>query len=217
MNGFFLSFEGTDGSGKTSVLRKIVQKLAENGNKDNFILTREPGGNRIAEAIRDVILNVDFTEMDAKTEALLYAASRRQHLVETILPALKANKLVLCDRFVDSSLVYQGKGRNIGMQKIDKLNQFVTDGIEPDLTIFFDVNPKIGLERIATSRTDEVNRLDQENMKFYEDIHQAYLSLVAANKHRIVRIDASQSLTKVTDDVIAVLEQRIPHFFPVEN
>ena len=117
MSGMFITFEGTDGSGKTSVIKAIVKELEKNG-KTEYVLTREPGGNRISEAIRNVILDERFVEMDERTEALLYAAARRQHIVETINPALSAGKLVLCDRFVDSSIVYQGAGRSIGTDRI---------------------------------------------------------------------------------------------------
>lgn len=165
MSGMFITFEGTDGSGKTSVIKAIVKELEKNG-KTEYVLTREPGGNRISEAIRNVILDERFVEMDERTEALLYAAARRQHIVETINPALSAGKLVLCDRFVDSSIVYQGAGRSIGTDRIAEMNRFATGGLTPDLTIFLDIEPELGLERIRRNRQDEVNRLDHEKMSF---------------------------------------------------
>ncbi|GAB9260081.1 MULTISPECIES: dTMP kinase [Ligilactobacillus] len=207
MSGFFITFEGTDGSGKTSVLNAIEAKLK--AAKIDYLRTREPGGNRISEQIRNVILDEKFTEMDARTEALLYAAARRQHLVETVLPALEAGKVVLCDRFVDSSLVYQGAGRGIGVAEVKQMNQFATAGLEPDLTIYLAIEPSLGLERIKKNRQDEVNRLDKEALSFYETVYQAYQKLAAENE-RIVTIDASQKLADVIADVELVLSSKIP-------
>lgn len=207
MSGFFITFEGTDGSGKTSVLNAIEAKLK--AAKIDYLRTREPGGNRISEQIRNVILDEKFTEMDARTEALLYAAARRQHLVETVLPALEAGKVVLCDRFVDSSLAYQGAGRDIGAAEVKQMNQFATAGLEPDLTIYLAIEPSLGLERIKKNRQDEVNRLDKEALSFYETVYQAYQKLAAENE-RIVTIDASQKLADVIADVELVLSSKIP-------
>ncbi|MCI5942998.1 MAG: dTMP kinase [Ligilactobacillus animalis] len=207
MSGFFITFEGTDGSGKTSVLNAIEAKLK--AAKVDYLRTREPGGNRISEQIRNVILDEKFTEMDARTEALLYAAARRQHLVETVLPALEAGKVVLCDRFVDSSLAYQGAGRDIGVAEVKQMNQFATAGLEPDLTIYLAIEPSLGLERIKKNRQDEVNRLDKEALSFYETVYQAYQKLATENE-RIVTIDASQKLADVIADVELVLSSKIP-------
>ncbi|WP_290033588.1 dTMP kinase [Ligilactobacillus cholophilus] len=205
MDGKFITFEGLDGSGKTTVINNVIEYLKEKNKFDNFVITREPGGNRISEAIREIILNQEFTEMDKRTEALLYAAARRQHLIETVFPALESGKYVMSDRYVDSSLVYQGAGREIGMDKIDEINQFATNGLEPDLTIYFDIEPQIGLERIQKNRQNEVNRLDQEKLDFYKRVHQGYLKLAKENPQRIKTIDATQSIDKVTEDVLNVL------------
>ncbi|AWZ37663.1 dTMP kinase [Ligilactobacillus murinus] len=207
MNGFFITFEGTDGSGKTSVLNAIEAKLKTA--KVDYLRTREPGGNRISEQIRNVILDERSTEMDARTEALLYAAARRQHLVETVLPALEAGKVVLCDRFVDSSLAYQGAGRGIGVAEVKQMNQFATAGLEPDLTIYLALEPRLGLERIKQNRQDEVNRLDKEALSFYETVYRAYQKLATENE-RIVTIDASQKLADVIAEVELVLSSKIP-------
>lgn len=207
MNGFFITFEGTDGSGKTSVLNAIEAKLKTA--KVDYLRTREPGGNRISEQIRNVILDERSTEMDARTEALLYAAARRQHLVETVLPALEAGKVVLCDRFVDSSLAYQGAGRGIGVAEVKQMNQFATAGLEPDLTIYLVLEPRLGLERIKQNRQDEVNRLDKEALSFYETVYRAYQKLATENE-RIVTIDASQKLADVIAEVELVLSSKIP-------
>lgn len=204
MEGEFITFEGIDGSGKTSVLKGVIEHLNDK-RIDNYIWTREPGGNRISEAIRKIILNVEYTEMDARTEALLYAAARRQHLVDTVLPALNEGKLVLCDRFVDSSVVYQGVARDIGVEPVIKLNEFATENLKPDLTLYYDVEPEISLKRISNNRQNQVDRLDKESMDFYHKVRQAYLSLAESNKERIKVIDASQNLDKVIDDTLSIL------------
>ena len=173
VNGLFVTFEGTDGSGKTSVINQIEEKLKAAG--IDYLRTREPGGNRISEQLRNIILDVRFTEMDERTEALLYAAARRQHLVETVLPALETGNLVLCDRFVDSSLVYQGAGRKIGIAEVAEMNKFATAGLEPDLTFYLEIEPELGLKRIKKNRQNEINRLDKEQLDFYHTVANAYL------------------------------------------
>ena len=159
--GWFITFEGPDGSGKTTISNNVYQQLKTEG--FDVIYTREPGGIEIAEKIRDIILDPKNTAMDKKTEALLYAASRRQHLVEKILPALKENKIVICDRFVDSSLAYQGVGREIGIKEVLSINEFAIEGTYPDLTIFLDIDPLKGLSRIADRHYRD--RLDREDRK----------------------------------------------------
>ncbi|HIX01412.1 MAG TPA: dTMP kinase [Candidatus Ligilactobacillus excrementigallinarum] len=207
MSGKFITFEGLDGSGKTTIIWKVIEFLNQTVMKDQFIYTREPGGNRISEAIREIILSKQNTAMDARTEALLYAAARRQHLVETVLPALDAGQLVLSDRYVDSSLVYQGAGREIGMQKIAAINEFATDGLTPDLTIYFEVEPQVGLARIQQNRQDEVNRLDEEQIDFYERVHSGYLKLAQENPNRIKVVDASRSIEEVKAEVLAIIKE----------
>jgi thymidylate kinase len=145
--------------------------------------------------------------MDQKTEALLYAASRRQHLVEKILPALAADKIVLCDRFVDSSLAYQGAGRGVGVKEVAAINQFATAGLSPDLTFYFDLDPVIGLNRIKKNRQDEVNRLDEEQLSFYQQVRAQYLELARQDPVRIKTIDASQSELQVEAEVFSQLKK----------
>lgn len=212
MRGKFVTFEGPEGSGKTSVLKAISSELQQRGNQE-YILTREPGGNRISEAIRNIILDTRLTEMDARTEALLYAAARRQHLVESVFPALSKGKLVLCDRFVDSSVVYQGAGRGLGEQEILQMNQFATEGLIPDVTFYFDLLPEVGLTRIKEHRQNEINRLDQESLAFHNKVHEAYLELAKENPTRIILIDATQTLKKVIDQTIEQLKTKLPDFF----
>lgn len=206
LTGKFISFEGPDGAGKTTALNSIVADLTPQLN-DNLVVTREPGGNRISEAIRDIILDRKNTEMDDRTEALLYAAARRQHIVETIMPALKSGKMVLCDRYVDSSVAYQGAGREIGVDEVYQMNLFATDGLLPDLTIYFDVPSEIGLRRIMTHRTDEINRLDVEQLSFHKRVRASYLKIAEQNPQRIQVIDATQSKAKVVSDVEKIIYQ----------
>lgn len=201
MAGKFITFEGPDGAGKTSVLKAIVAKLTTVYGKD-LLLTREPGGtdNPIAEQIRDLVLSPAYPEMDARTEVLLFAASRRQHIVQTIKPALAAGKLVISDRYVDSSIAYQGAGRQIGVSAVTAVNQFAIDGFLPDKTIYLDVRPEVGLERIQTTRTDEVNRLDMDALAFHQRVSAQYHELAAQNPARYIVINAEQALEDVIED-----------------
>lgn len=206
-NGIIISFEGPDGAGKTTVLEKILPALKEHVERE-IVTTREPGGVEIAERIRHVILDVNHNNMDDKTELLLYMAARRQHYVEKVLPALEAGKLILIDRFIDSSVAYQGAGRGLDKEVIDWLNEFTTDGRKPDLTLYFDVDSETGLARIAKNVNREVNRLDLEKLDMHQRVREGYLKLAKQEKGRIVTIDASQDL----DTVVSVTLARILEF-----
>jgi len=205
--GFLVSFEGPEGAGKTSVLEALLPILEEKGVE--VLTTREPGGVLIGEKIREVILDPSHTQMDPKTELLLYIASRRQHLVEKVLPALEAGKLVIMDRFIDSSIAYQGFGRGLDIDDIDWLNQFATDGLKPDLTLYFDIEVEEGLARIAANSNREVNRLDLEGLDLHKKVRQGYLSLLDKEGNRIVKIDASLPLEQVVETTKAVLFDRM--------
>ncbi|UJW55973.1 dTMP kinase [Bacillus sp. A116_S68] len=207
MSGLFITFEGGEGAGKSTVLSRINERLVKEGY--DVLATREPGGSLIAEKIRQVILDPSHTEMDNRTEALLYAAARRQHLVETVLPHLKKGGLVLCDRFVDSSLVYQGVAREIGVEDVRKINLFATEGKLPDLTLFFDVAPEIGLARITSHDGREYNRLDRESLKFHEQVRDAYHQLHNQEPERIRMVDASHPLEKVMMETWEEIKQFI--------
>ncbi|AXI32146.1 dTMP kinase [Priestia aryabhattai] len=195
MSGTFITFEGPEGAGKTTIIHMVQQKLIQDGY--TIVLTREPGGIRIAEQIREIILNPSNTEMDARTEALLYAAARRQHLVEKVIPELNKGNIVLCDRFIDSSLAYQGNARGIGVEDIFAINQFAIEQTMPQATLYFDIEPEVGLERINKGRKDEINRLDLESLDFHYKVRDGYLSLLSEFPERIRRIDANQSVEKV--------------------
>lgn len=205
--GIFISFEGPDGAGKTTVLEAILPQLKKLVAKE-VITTREPGGVAIAESIRDLILDVNHTNMDDKTELLLYIAARRQHLVERILPELKKGNLVLVDRFIDSSVAYQGYGRGLDADAVTWLNNFATDGLQPDLTLYFDVDSQIGLTRIEKNKEREVNRLDLEQLDMHCRVRSGYLKLAQENPDRIVTIDAARPLEEVITDALFTIKQR---------
>lgn len=213
MKGKFISFEGPDGAGKTSVMTQIQADLEQSIGKDRVMYTREPGGNHISEQIRQVLFDNQNTDMDGRTEALLFAAARRQHIVSEILPGLKAGKVILCDRYVDSSIAYQGAGRHLGEQEIWQINQFAIDGLLPELTIYLDIESELGLKRIAEHRADQVNRLDEEKLSFHRIVRQSYLRLQREQPERIKLIDASQPLVKVIQDVKQTIHQKYADLF----
>ena len=205
--GFLVSLEGPEGAGKTSVLEALIPILEDRGVE--VLTTREPGGVLIGEKIREVILDPSHTEMDPKTELLLYIASRRQHLVEKVLPALAAGKLVIMDRFIDSSVAYQGFGRGLDKEAIDWLNEFATDGLKPDLTLYFDIEVEEGLARIAANSDREINRLDMEGLDLHRKVRQGYLSLLEREGNRIEKIDASLPLDQVIENTQQLLFDRM--------
>lgn len=207
MTGIFISLEGPDGSGKSTAAKKILPQLQQLSTQE-VVLTREPGGSAIAEQLRDIILDVHNSAMDARTEALLYAAQRRQHIVDVILPALQANKIVLSDRYIDSSVAYQGAGRQLGMQEICQLNLFATQKLLPQLTLYFDIPPAVGLKRIQQKRAQAADRLEKEQLDFHQRVTAAYQQLIKQDADRIVKIDALQTPDQVVADCLAIISQR---------
>lgn len=197
-NGVFITIEGPEGAGKTTILNRLVAKLETEGLK--VIQTREPGGIAIAEQIRNVILDKGNTAMDARTEALLYAAARRQHLVEKIRPALKNGYVVLCDRFIDSSLAYQGYARGLGINEVYSINQFAVEDTMPEMTLYFDIEPRLGLERIHKNTDREINRLDLEGIRFHEAVREGYQLLLKKFPERIKLINAAQPVDLVFEE-----------------
>jgi len=203
--GIFITFEGPEGAGKTTVLAKLNQILTEQGYK--VLQTREPGGISISEQIRQVLLNKENVAMDERTEALLYAAARRQHLVEKVLPALEDGYMVLCDRFIDSSLAYQGYARGLGVDHVYQINRFAIGETMPNLTLYFDIDPKEGLARIQSNENREVNRLDMEKLSFHEKVREGYQLLVKRFPERIKVIDAAASIDEVVDNAIICIRK----------
>jgi len=203
----FVTIEGPEGSGKSSVTKEVVKLLEKDG--ETIVLTREPGGTPIAEEIRNVILDKKNTAMDPMTEAMLYAASRRQHLIEKVWPLSKEGKIVISDRFLDSSLAYQGGARKLGIDRILALNQYATDGFYPDLTLLFDLDPRIGLARIAANNNREVNRLDLEKIDFHDNVRKTFLDLANRFKDRYVVLDASKPFDEVVQDAYRAIKDKL--------
>lgn len=203
----FITLEGPEGSGKTTAVEEAVNKLKELGYQ--IVRTREPGGTPISEEIRNVILDKKNTDMDPRTEALLYAASRRQHLVEKVWPALKEGKIVICDRYLDSSLAYQGGARGLGIEEVLNINLFATENTWPDLTLLFDIDPEIGLKRISSNANREVNRLDLEKLEFHKKVRETFLLLAKRYPDRYVIIDASKSKEEVAKDTMDAILNRL--------
>mgnify|MGYP000922923798 CR=1 FL=1 len=204
LTGKFITFEGPEGSGKSTVIKAVVEYLTSEGY--DILSTREPGGIRIAEDIRDIILSKDNTMMCARSEALLFAASRAQHLHEKILPGLEENKIILCDRFIDSSLAYQGYARGLGVEEVYQINKFAIGNKLPDLTLFFDVPPKVGLSRVFNN-TRDVDRLDLETLEFHEKVYEGYQFLAKKFENRFVIIDGTNPVETVIEDTIQVIKK----------
>lgn len=201
--GKFITIEGIDGCGKTTVTALLVQRLIQEGY--DVVHTREPGGIDIAEQIRNVILDPSNTAMDPRTEALLYAASRRQHLVEKVIPALNAGKLVVCERFLDSSLAYQGIARGIGIDPILKINDFAIESHMPDITLLLNVDVNTAMERMKDRQGKD--RLDQESMAFHHLVHDAFDQIASMYPNRIVKVDATQSIDTVVETMLSKLNE----------
>lgn len=203
--GMFITIEGGEGSGKTTAIKEIKSWLEERG--FDCLVTREPGGLRVSERIREVLVN---EEMDVLTEAMLFTASRNEIVKNVIAPALEEGKVVICDRFIDSSYVYQGIVRGLGLDVVKDINKPITDKIMPDLTLYFDIEPEVGLERIRTNNR-ETNRFDKEKLDFHKKIRDGYKQLVksAAFEERIEMIEANQNPKQVATDCIEVILDRI--------
>jgi len=203
MTGKFITFEGPEGSGKTSVIKAVKEFLVNEGY--DILTTREPGGIKIAEDIRDIILNKENTEMNAHTEALLFAAARSQHFNEKIVPALEAGKIIICDRFIDSSLAYQGHARGLGIEDVYQINKFAIGNQLPQLTIFIDVPPKVGLSRVFNN-SRKVDRLDLETLAFHEKVYEGYKILAERFEDRFVVVDGQNSVETVVEDTLQIIK-----------
>ncbi|WHX67148.1 dTMP kinase [Peribacillus frigoritolerans] len=201
--GIFITMEGPEGAGKTTITQMLGKALQQEGYQ--VLLTREPGGVPISEQIREVILNKDNTAMDSRTEALLYAAARRQHLVEVVMPELERGGIVLCDRFIDSSLAYQGHARGLDIEEVYNINKFAIGDMMPDATLFFDIEPEEGLRRIKSNGEREVNRLDLEALDFHKKVCEGYQFIINRWKERFIIVDAGRSIDEVFEETKAGL------------
>ena len=204
MKGYFISVEGGDGSGKSTQIRKIEAYLQEKGL--DYILTREPGGTPVAEKIRELILDPANKALTGRAEMLLYAASRAQHVEEKILPALAEGKVVLSDRFTDSSIAYQAYGRGLGSM-VAEVNRIATGGKEPDLTIFLNITPAAGMARKNNQDGHVLDRLELEQAAFHETVYEGYLALARESGGRSADIDADRPAEEVFADIKASLDK----------
>ncbi len=207
--GLLITFEGPDGSGKSTQIEYMKEYFNDNGIE--CVFTREPGGTHIGELLREIILDKHNNEMCDMTEALLYAASRAQHVDEKIRPAIEEGKIVVCDRYIDSSMAYQGYGRHLG-EKIASINEFAVMGYMPDLTFFLDVDPKVGRQRIGK---DEQDRLESEKLLFHRNVYKGYVKIAEENPERVIRIDGTGTREEMRDQIIKriekLLEERNSH------
>jgi dTMP kinase len=203
LKGKFITLEGPDGSGKSTIISLIGDYMNKKGIE--FIVTREPGGTQIGEEIRAIILDNTNTDMGAETEALLYAAARSQHIHEKILPALNEGKIVFSDRFVLSSLAYQGVGRDLGIERVKTINDFGLRGVYPDLILFFDIDPEQTLKRKTLSMGGD--RLEQEGNEFHRKVYEGYMELIKKYPENVKIIDASKSVEEVLNQSILEIEK----------
>ena len=195
MKGLFISFEGGEGSGKSSVINIVKDKLEADGHK--VVITREPGGVSVSEQIRSVILAVD-NKMSKETEALLYAASRTEHLYEKVIPLVNQGYIVLSDRYIDSSLAYQGYARGIGIERVLEINMFAREYL-PKVTYFFDVRPEVGLARIQGR--EKIDRLDLETMDFHQKVYEGYKEVCKLYPDRVKPIDGERTIEEIVEDI----------------
>lgn len=202
MKGRLVTFEGCEGSGKSTQLRLLSEKLSKQG--ISHIVTREPGGSDIAEQIRNIILNGKNTAMCDECEALLYAAARAQHLREIVQPALDKGMLVLCDRYVDSSLAYQGYARGLDLKFIEDINGFAMRDFRPDLTLFLDISPRAAFER--KHGADKGDRMEQLGLEFHEKVYAGYLRIAALNPERFLKVECGGSKWDTSERIYNILK-----------
>lgn len=215
--GLFLTVEGVEGSGKTTQLHRLAS-LVQRGPRE-VVLTREPGGTPLSDRIRALLLDPDEKAMDPITELLLYAAARRQHVVQLIEPALGRGAVVLCDRFTDATLAYQGYGRTLSLDRLQQLNSMATGGLRPGLTILYDLPEEEGLRRahsrnLSSAQSLGESRMEGEDLRFHRRVREGYLALAAAEPERFIVIDSSGAIDEITATTLQRLTERLPAFFP---
>ena len=211
MSGFFMTFEGIEGSGKSTVARLVADELEKAGL--DILMTREPGGTRTSEAIRSILLDPERAEISARAELLMYLASRSQLVDEVIFPALTDDKIVICDRFMDASVAYQGWARGLGEKIVEDLNSFTVGECVPDVTFLFDLSVETGFSRGPEKReADGVqvkDRLEREDRSFHEKVREGYLRIAEREPERFVIIDAALSISEVTEAVLGNIRPRL--------
>ena len=206
MNNLFITFEGGDGSGKSTQVN-LLKDYLDNLNFET-IKTREPGGTPSAEILRDLLTTGEVEKWTPMSEALLMWASRYEHLIQVIEPALNSGKNVICDRFYDSTYAYQGVAHNLGIDKMEKLKKIIIGDIEPDITFVLDIDPKVGLKR-SLDRSNQENRFESYNIDFHNKIRSAFLEIAKKNKNRCVVIDASLNEHKINNLIITIIDNLI--------
>lgn len=216
MSGFFLTFEGIEGSGKTTQAQRVAEALRAGGAR--VLLTKEPGGTPIGDRVRAILLDPSAVGMDAMTELFLYAASRRQHVVEVIRPSLEAGMVVISDRYTDATLAYQGFGRTLDLEVLRQLNGLATGGLFPDLTLVFDLPEQVGVGRARARNVERSleseGRFEAEDLRFHRRVREGYLALAVAEPERFAVIDADGSVDEVLQRVLAALAGRAPELRP---
>ena len=204
MSGKFIVFEGVEGAGKTTQIQQTAEWLQNKYGKDRSIaIAREPGGTKLGKQIRQLLLEDPTSWVGNRTELLLYGADRAQHVEEIIRPQLEQGNIVLCDRFTDSTIAYQGYGRGFDLDEIDRVNQLATGGLQSDLTCWLDLDVEIGLQRVL--RRGKPDRMEQATLDFHQRVRQGYQELANSYPNRIVRIDANQSEVAVQTEIQAIL------------
>jgi dTMP kinase len=198
--GLFITLEGPDGAGKSTQIAYIKEYFERKDFK--VLVSREPGGTKIGELLRDILLDKNNKEMAGTTEMLIYAASRAQHVAEKIKPALESGEIFICDRFMDSSIAYQGYGRSLGDQ-VRQVNLYAVAGVEPDVTFFMDVDPEIGRSRIGSGTED---RLEREKEEFFQKVYKGYVAISESEPERVIRIDAGRPIDEVRDEIYSHLD-----------
>ena len=205
--GCFITFEGGEGSGKTTLIEGIAEVLFSQ--RVSFIKTREPGSTHFGEEIRNLLLSHSKDEMSSYTELCLYLAARAQHIKEVILPALQEKKVVLCDRFNDSTIAYQGYGRNLGVSEVEKFCDFVCEKLKPDLTLYLDIHPELGLKRVKKTTKRGYDRIESEDISFHQKVREGFYILAKKEPDRFIMIDAENPKENVLQIALKHIENKL--------
>jgi len=204
VKGIFITFEGPDGAGKTTQIKKLAEALQRSGYE--IIVTREPGGTKISDKIRSILLSPDHKEMVNQAEVLLYAASRAQHVHEIILPALKNNIIVLCDRFIDASVAYQSYGLGIEESVVQSINAFASSGIQPFRTYMLDISAEEShrrlIRRASESNVKELDRIEQRDLAYHRRVRNGFINISRAESDRVLLVNADRTIDEISQDII---------------